>query len=150
MRVYLFIFGYFSWLQKDPSKRFGRGPTGSDEVKHHKWFKPINWRLGKLGRVFVLKLQENIVLPTLITAGQTCHCWTLQLPVQMLLGALSRALVIWGLQIHFYRGIIVRSFVVVGWDGMVFMCKVSKCHCSILLGGFFYKFSWYFTIWVNV
>ncbi|XP_076893869.1 serine/threonine-protein kinase AtPK2/AtPK19-like [Bidens hawaiensis] len=31
-------------LQKDPSKRLGNGPTGSDEIKHHKWFKPINWK----------------------------------------------------------------------------------------------------------
>ncbi|KAA8517631.1 hypothetical protein F0562_015105 [Nyssa sinensis] len=31
-------------LQKDPSKRLGNGPTGSDEIKRHKWFKPINWK----------------------------------------------------------------------------------------------------------
>lgn len=31
-------------LQKDPKKRLGSGPTGSDEVKCHKWFKPINWK----------------------------------------------------------------------------------------------------------
>ncbi|CBI18023.3 unnamed protein product, partial [Vitis vinifera] len=31
-------------LQKDPSKRLGSGPLGIDEIKHHKWFKPINWR----------------------------------------------------------------------------------------------------------
>ncbi|KAI3666809.1 hypothetical protein L6452_41846 [Arctium lappa] len=31
-------------LQKDPSKRLGNGSMGSDEIKHHKWFKPINWK----------------------------------------------------------------------------------------------------------
>ncbi|KAI7745629.1 hypothetical protein M8C21_033475 [Ambrosia artemisiifolia] len=31
-------------LQKDPSKRLGNGSLGSDEIKHHKWFKPINWK----------------------------------------------------------------------------------------------------------
>ncbi|XP_052174538.1 serine/threonine-protein kinase AtPK2/AtPK19-like [Diospyros lotus] len=31
-------------LQKDPSKRLGSGANGSNEVKHHKWFKPINWK----------------------------------------------------------------------------------------------------------
>ncbi|XP_057513413.1 serine/threonine-protein kinase AtPK2/AtPK19-like [Actinidia eriantha] len=31
-------------LQKDQSKRLGSGPKGSDEVKRHKWFKPINWK----------------------------------------------------------------------------------------------------------
>ncbi|KAF3783005.1 Serine/threonine-protein kinase AtPK2/AtPK19 [Nymphaea thermarum] len=31
-------------LQKDPSKRLGSGPDGSDEIKRHKWFKSINWR----------------------------------------------------------------------------------------------------------
>ncbi|KAD3338133.1 hypothetical protein E3N88_33654 [Mikania micrantha] len=31
-------------LQKDPSKRLGNGLMGSDEIKHHKWFKPINWK----------------------------------------------------------------------------------------------------------
>ncbi|KAM0050564.1 putative protein kinase AGC-Pl family [Helianthus debilis subsp. tardiflorus] len=31
-------------LQKDPNKRLGNGSMGSDEIKHHKWFKPINWK----------------------------------------------------------------------------------------------------------
>lgn len=31
-------------LQKDPSKRLGNGLKGSDELKQHKWFKPINWK----------------------------------------------------------------------------------------------------------
>ncbi|KAL4587228.1 hypothetical protein LXL04_000095 [Taraxacum kok-saghyz] len=31
-------------LQKEPSKRLGNGGSGSDEIKSHKWFKPINWK----------------------------------------------------------------------------------------------------------
>ncbi|KAJ0979187.1 hypothetical protein J5N97_014661 [Dioscorea zingiberensis] len=31
-------------LQKESSKRLGSGPRGSNEIKNHKWFKPINWR----------------------------------------------------------------------------------------------------------
>ncbi|XP_022761382.1 serine/threonine-protein kinase AtPK2/AtPK19-like [Durio zibethinus] len=31
-------------LHKDVSKRLGSGPTGSEEIKRHKWFKPINWK----------------------------------------------------------------------------------------------------------
>ncbi|CAI9779173.1 unnamed protein product [Fraxinus pennsylvanica] len=31
-------------LQKEPSRRLGSGPKGSDEIKGHKWFKPINWK----------------------------------------------------------------------------------------------------------
>ncbi|KAK6943364.1 Protein kinase domain [Dillenia turbinata] len=31
-------------LQKEPSKRLGSGPKGSEEIKHHKWLKAINWR----------------------------------------------------------------------------------------------------------
>ncbi|GKV04317.1 hypothetical protein SLEP1_g16486 [Rubroshorea leprosula] len=31
-------------LQKDASKRLGSGATGSEEIKRHKWFKPINWK----------------------------------------------------------------------------------------------------------
>uniref|UniRef100_A0A7N0V972 non-specific serine/threonine protein kinase n=1 Tax=Kalanchoe fedtschenkoi TaxID=63787 RepID=A0A7N0V972_KALFE len=31
-------------LNKDASKRLGSGATGSDNIKHHKWFKPINWK----------------------------------------------------------------------------------------------------------
>ncbi|CAK9170729.1 unnamed protein product [Ilex paraguariensis] len=31
-------------LQKDPNKRLGSGPTDSDEIKHHKWFKSMNWK----------------------------------------------------------------------------------------------------------
>ncbi|KAJ4712232.1 Serine/threonine-protein kinase [Melia azedarach] len=31
-------------LQKDPSRRLGSGPIGGDEIKHHKWFRSINWK----------------------------------------------------------------------------------------------------------
>ncbi|KAJ4971214.1 hypothetical protein NE237_004313 [Protea cynaroides] len=31
-------------LQKDVSKRLGSGPGGSEEIKCHKWLKPINWK----------------------------------------------------------------------------------------------------------
>ncbi|KAK7847298.1 serine/threonine-protein kinase atpk2/atpk19 [Quercus suber] len=31
-------------LQKEASKRLGSGPTGSEEITRHKWFKPINWK----------------------------------------------------------------------------------------------------------
>lgn len=34
----------FQLLQKEASKRLGSGPTGSEEIKRHKWFKPINWK----------------------------------------------------------------------------------------------------------
>ena len=30
-------------LQKDPSKRLGSGPNGIEEIKCHRWFKPVNW-----------------------------------------------------------------------------------------------------------
>ncbi|GAV91327.1 Pkinase domain-containing protein/Pkinase_C domain-containing protein [Cephalotus follicularis] len=41
-------------LQKDASKRLGSGPKGSEEIKRHKWFKPINWR----------KLEAREIQPT--------------------------------------------------------------------------------------
>ncbi|RWR80519.1 Protein kinase domain-containing protein [Cinnamomum micranthum f. kanehirae] len=31
-------------LQKEASRRLGSGPDGSEEIKRHKWFKPINWK----------------------------------------------------------------------------------------------------------
>ncbi|XP_015897490.1 serine/threonine-protein kinase AtPK2/AtPK19 [Ziziphus jujuba] len=31
-------------LQKDATKRLGSGKMGSEEIKRHKWFKPINWK----------------------------------------------------------------------------------------------------------
>ncbi|KAJ9544664.1 hypothetical protein OSB04_024371 [Centaurea solstitialis] len=60
-------------LQKDPSKRLGSGAMGSDEVKHHKWFKPINWK----------KLEAREIQPSFRpeVAGNHCvanfdKCWT--------------------------------------------------------------------------
>lgn len=34
----------FQLLQKDATKRLGSGKMGSEEIKRHKWFKPINWK----------------------------------------------------------------------------------------------------------
>ncbi|KAF8397944.1 hypothetical protein HHK36_016870 [Tetracentron sinense] len=31
-------------LQKEASKRLGGGPSGSEEIKRHEWFRPINWK----------------------------------------------------------------------------------------------------------
>eukprot|EP00252_Welwitschia_mirabilis_P013578 TRINITY_DN2984_c0_g1_i1.p1 TRINITY_DN2984_c0_g1~~TRINITY_DN2984_c0_g1_i1.p1 ORF type:complete len:476 (+),score=78.03 TRINITY_DN2984_c0_g1_i1:525-1952(+) len=31
-------------LHKDPTKRLGGGPDGSNEIKKHKWFRGINWK----------------------------------------------------------------------------------------------------------
>lgn len=31
-------------LQKEPSMRLGSGPNGGEDIKNHKWFKPINWK----------------------------------------------------------------------------------------------------------
>lgn len=65
-------------LQKDPSKRLGSGPKGSEEVKRHKWFKPINWK----------KLDAREIQPSFRpeVAGQHCIAnfdkrWT-DLPLQ--------------------------------------------------------------------
>lgn len=60
-------------LQKDPSKRLGNGLTGSDEIKQHKWFKPINWK----------KLDAREIQPSFRpqVSGNQCianfdKCWT--------------------------------------------------------------------------
>ncbi|KAG2639084.1 serine/threonine-protein kinase AtPK2/AtPK19-like [Panicum virgatum] len=60
-------------LHKEPNKRLGSGPRGSDEIKNHKWFKPINWR----------KLEARQIQPSFRpnVAGLTCianfdECWT--------------------------------------------------------------------------
>ncbi|KAI3677794.1 hypothetical protein L6452_37064 [Arctium lappa] len=60
-------------LQKDASKRLGSGAMGSDEVKRHKWFKPINWK----------KLEAREIQPSFRpeVAGNHCvanfdKCWT--------------------------------------------------------------------------
>ncbi|XP_010272148.1 PREDICTED: serine/threonine-protein kinase AtPK2/AtPK19-like isoform X2 [Nelumbo nucifera] len=60
-------------LQKEPSKRLGSGPSGSDEIKNHKWFRPINWK--KLeARQLEPKFKPNV-------NGRDCtanfdKCWT--------------------------------------------------------------------------
>uniref|UniRef100_M8BM97 non-specific serine/threonine protein kinase n=1 Tax=Aegilops tauschii TaxID=37682 RepID=M8BM97_AEGTA len=60
-------------LHKEAGKRLGTGPGGSDEIKRHKWFKPINWR----------KLDAREIQPSFRpdVAGLTCIanfdvCWT--------------------------------------------------------------------------
>ncbi|XP_068317934.1 serine/threonine-protein kinase AtPK2/AtPK19-like [Pyrus communis] len=60
-------------LQKDPSKRLGSGPLGSEDIKRHKWFKPINWK----------KLEARQIQPSFRpdVAGKHCianfdKCWT--------------------------------------------------------------------------
>ncbi|KAL9256029.1 Serine/threonine-protein kinase AtPK2/AtPK19-like protein [Drosera capensis] len=51
-------------LQKDPSKRLGSGQTGVEEIKRHKWFKPINWK----------KLEGKEIIPSFRpeVAGNEC------------------------------------------------------------------------------
>lgn len=60
-------------LQKDPSKRLGSGPTGANEIKSHKWFRPINWK----------KLEARELQPKFKpdVSGKECtanfdKCWT--------------------------------------------------------------------------
>ncbi|KAL6657198.1 hypothetical protein ACP70R_004978 [Stipagrostis hirtigluma subsp. patula] len=60
-------------LHKEANKRLGSGPNGGDEIKNHKWFKPINWR----------KLEAREIQPSFRpnVAGLTCianfdECWT--------------------------------------------------------------------------
>ncbi|KAH6798291.1 serine/threonine protein kinase 2 [Perilla frutescens var. hirtella] len=51
-------------LQKEPSKRLGSGPKGSDEIKSHKWLKSINWK----------KLEAREITPSFRPAvgGELC------------------------------------------------------------------------------
>ncbi|KAI3447857.1 hypothetical protein Pfo_004522 [Paulownia fortunei] len=51
-------------LQKEPSKRLGSGPKGSDEIKSHKWFKSINWN----------KLEARGILPSFRPEVAGDHC----------------------------------------------------------------------------
>lgn len=60
-------------LQKDPSRRLGSGAMAFEEVKRHKWFKPINWK----------KLEARQIQPSFRpdVAGKLCtanfeKCWT--------------------------------------------------------------------------
>ncbi|KAG8650052.1 serine/threonine-protein kinase AtPK2/AtPK19 [Manihot esculenta] len=51
-------------LQKDASKRLGSGPTGSEEIKRHKWLKPINWK----------KLESREIQPSFRPEVAGKHC----------------------------------------------------------------------------
>ncbi|KAG2691150.1 hypothetical protein I3843_09G218200 [Carya illinoinensis] len=51
-------------LQKEASKRLGCGPTGSEEIKRHKWFKPINWK----------KLETRQIQPSFRPEVAGKHC----------------------------------------------------------------------------
>eukprot|EP00850_Spirogloea_muscicola_P004955 SM000022S07169 [mRNA] locus=s22:363507:366304:+ [translate_table: standard] len=51
-------------LQKEPSKRLGAGPDGSEVIKKHKFFKTINWR----------KLEARQVLPPFCPAVSGALC----------------------------------------------------------------------------
>ncbi|KAL5197901.1 hypothetical protein ABZP36_001413 [Zizania latifolia] len=60
-------------LHKEGSKRLGSSPGGSDEIKKHKWFKPINWK----------KLDGRQIQPSFLpnVSGLRCitnfdECWT--------------------------------------------------------------------------
>ncbi|KAB5561819.1 hypothetical protein DKX38_006776 [Salix brachista] len=60
-------------LIKDAGKRLGNGSLGSEEIKRHKWFKPINWK----------KLDVREIQPSFRpeVAGKHCianfdKCWT--------------------------------------------------------------------------
>ncbi|KAM7264637.1 hypothetical protein ACFE04_002320 [Oxalis oulophora] len=51
-------------LQKDANKRLGNGPKGNEEIRNHKWFKPINWK----------KLESKQIQPSFCpeVAGKLC------------------------------------------------------------------------------
>ncbi|XP_042510159.1 serine/threonine-protein kinase AtPK2/AtPK19-like [Macadamia integrifolia] len=51
-------------LQKEVSKRLGIGPGGSEEIKRHKWFKPINWK----------KLEARQIQPSFLPEVAGKHC----------------------------------------------------------------------------
>ncbi|KAK7294885.1 hypothetical protein RJT34_17784 [Clitoria ternatea] len=51
-------------LQKEASKRLGCGPRGIEEIKSHKWFKPINWR----------KLEAREIQPSFRPEVAGKHC----------------------------------------------------------------------------
>ncbi|KAJ7961064.1 Serine/threonine-protein kinase [Quillaja saponaria] len=60
-------------LHKEPSKRLGSGHMGSEDIKQHKWFKPINWK----------KLDAREIQPSFRpeVTGKYCvanfeKCWT--------------------------------------------------------------------------
>ncbi|CAH9126357.1 unnamed protein product [Cuscuta epithymum] len=51
-------------LQKETSKRLGSGLKGSDEIKAHKWFRPINWK----------KLEAREIQPSFCPKVAGKHC----------------------------------------------------------------------------
>ncbi|KAH9544468.1 hypothetical protein CY35_13G121800 [Sphagnum magellanicum] len=51
-------------LQKDPSRRLGSAPNGSEDLKQQKWFKVINWR----------KLEARQVTPKFLPAVNGKQC----------------------------------------------------------------------------
>ncbi|CAH9082297.1 unnamed protein product [Cuscuta epithymum] len=51
-------------LQKETSKRLGSGLKGSDEIKAHKWFHPINWK----------KLEAREIQPSFCPKVAGKHC----------------------------------------------------------------------------
>ncbi|KAI4306576.1 hypothetical protein L6164_029839 [Bauhinia variegata] len=51
-------------LQKEASKRIGSGPTGSEEIKIHKWFKSLNWK----------KLEAREIRPSFVPEVAGKHC----------------------------------------------------------------------------
>lgn len=64
-------------LQKEPSRRLGRGPSGGDDIKRHKWFQSINWK----------KLEARELQPKFKpdVSGKDCtanfdRCWTAMPP----------------------------------------------------------------------
>ncbi|KAL1334046.1 hypothetical protein HN51_062930 [Arachis hypogaea] len=64
-------------LQKDPSTRLGNGPNGDEQIKSHKWFRPINWK----------KLEARELKPKFKpdVSGKECtanfdQCWTAMPP----------------------------------------------------------------------
>lgn len=64
-------------LQKEPSQRLGYGPTGSDEIKGHKWFRSINWKRLE-SRELRPKFKPDVI-------GKECianfdKCWTAMPP----------------------------------------------------------------------
>ncbi|KAF8369690.1 hypothetical protein HHK36_032288 [Tetracentron sinense] len=91
-------------LQKEPSRRLGRGPSGGDEIKNHKWFQSINWN----------KLETRELQPKFKpdVSGKDCtanfdKCWTamLQMTHQLLHQQqvnISRDILMWHLTLGFH------------------------------------------------
>ncbi|KAJ1431720.1 Serine/threonine-protein kinase, active site [Sesbania bispinosa] len=50
--------------KKDASKRLGSGPSGSEEIKSHKWFKSVNWK----------KLEAREIRPSFVPEVAGKHC----------------------------------------------------------------------------